>query len=235
LILAGSNREIEYDDKLGLWGAVGTDHLATAKQPWREFAATNPGPEDRVLDLGGHIGSFTKFCHDRCAKSITVVEAAPDNFEVLELNVGSLDGVTVMNRAVVGDGHVGETVSFYLTRGHEKNGSCMGSLVPLRGRREITVQAVRLSDLIRTVMPTIIKCDVEGSEYGLDFRGLPECVRSIGMEIHFTRDEYRDVQAPALIKTLTDQGFAAIAGDRVIMERVPRFGTKWGACAVFSR
>jgi hypothetical protein len=54
-----------------------------------------------------------------------------------------------------------------------------------------------------------VKCDVEGSEFSLDWTNLPACVRAIGIEFHTRRDLNRD-KAKAIVATFAEQGFKPV-------------------------
>ena len=66
-----------------------------------------------------------------------------------------------------------------------------------------------LSELVETYEPTLLKIDVEGTEYELleSLATLPRCVRGIAIELHFDTRDWRRRLAPCLLALLERQGF----------------------------
>ena len=57
-------------------------------------------PEDAVLDVGAHIGSFAYLAHQLGSRSIHSFEALPRNYALLQRNLGSVPGISLMHAAV---------------------------------------------------------------------------------------------------------------------------------------
>lgn len=154
-----------------------------------------------VLDLGGYIGTFAWFALNNLnPKRVISVEPDPSNNEVFKKNFGEHDSVVLheaactMKRA--------DTVSLYLGKTYA---SC-NSLEAFRGRKEIKVRTVAFSELLDVYQPQIIKCDIEGGEFGLDWAHIPDCVKFIVMEIHQQRPTWIE-QMKEIDQQLLDQGF----------------------------
>ena len=140
----------------------------------------NVGPEDVILDLGGHIGSAAQMFLKLGARTISI-EPLPSNFEVLSKNVSAFDGRGIAFHAAVGPMDM-ESMTLYI---HPKNHSAMGRTQPVRGREALKVPAVHLEELFEQYKPTIIKCDIEHGEYELPaLLNLPKHVRGLFMELH---------------------------------------------------
>lgn len=57
-------------------------------------------PEDVIIDIGAHIGTFTYLCYLKGSRAIHSFEPALRNFAMLQCNVGSLDGVHLYRSAI---------------------------------------------------------------------------------------------------------------------------------------
>lgn len=152
----------------------------------------------RVFDLGGNIGAFTMYAHLMGASQIWAYEPDPENYALMEQNVGDIEGVTLIQGAVTG--YRTDTVKFYLTKGKSRDGF---SIVPFNGRTEITVPAYDLVHELSMFQPQVIKMDIEGGEYSM----LPlldrPFVEEIVVEIHFSKKKFRQAY-DALIKPFED-------------------------------
>lgn len=169
----------------------------------RQYKTLNLKPEDVVLDLGGHIGTFAVSVAPSVRKVVSV-EMDADNFRLLTLNTEPYDNITIVNVACVSQEDSCDDVFYW--PGNKNSGAT--SMYVKRGRRgPFVAKAARITDILQEHTPTVIKCDVEGAEYNI-FRGLtiPQSVRQIIMELHFGHREWRD-EANSLQKHLIDQGF----------------------------
>jgi len=161
-----------------------------------------------ALDLGGHIGCFPwwAFAHLGLRKVVSV-EPDPANIEVYRANWSGADRTELIEAAVAEKG--GEEISLYLGRTY----SASNSVYPFRGRQEIRVKTVAFQQLLKKYKPTLIKCDIEGAEYGLDWRALPSHVRAVCMELHQHRPEWCQQQLD-LVALIVSQGFKPLRDPR---------------------
>jgi FkbM family methyltransferase len=118
-------------------------------------------PDDAVLDVGGHIGSFAAACHARGSRSILCFEANAENAHLARLNLSRLDGVSVSNRAIL---HRAETVEIRPfppdVTGVNTGGSSI--FVDANG----TIEAISLDEIVRSCGKVrLLKLDCEGSEW----------------------------------------------------------------------
>jgi FkbM family methyltransferase len=141
-------------------------------------------PEDTVLDLGGHIGSFVNLVALK-AKKVICYEPHPENFQLLELNTKRFSNVEIHEKAVTG--RDGDKIEFwYITkpRGNNKNTGA-GGIYEKRGRSMVMVDNIHILDILLERGITKIKCDTEGAEYELFSNiKIPESVDGIIFEIH---------------------------------------------------
>lgn len=144
-------------------------------------------PGDRVLELGAGIGFISSYIARTCdADHIACVEANPQLCAYIG-RVHAENGVTnasVRNVVALSDAAPlpkDGRMPFYLT-----DPFWSASLTPPRdgSATRVGVEAVRLSDLVAELRPTVIICDIEGGECGLfeacDLAG----VRHIALELH---------------------------------------------------
>ena len=170
-----------------------------------------------VLDIGGHIGTFSVWAVEQGAGKVVAYEPEPDNFRMLSLNTADMP-VETRNKAVTRDGR---DVSLHVkTSGHTGGHSI---LFDGPTRNHITVPSDRFIDIVNEVQPQVIKIDCEGAEYEFDLpQSLPNSVQFVTMEIHLNRKNLRNELAPELIKGfsnwsaikephITPKGWQAIA------------------------
>lgn len=132
-----------------------------------------------LLDLGAHIGASARhFLNGGVCDQVICVEPDPSNYEMLALNWSCDERVEVHSCAVVDD-PAKDKVQLYLGKTYSSD----NSLENFRGRRAIDVRTVQFTDLLARG-PRAIKCDIEGSEYSLDWAKVPDTVTEICMEMH---------------------------------------------------
>lgn len=170
-------------------------------------------PGDVVLDLGAHIGLTSRLFLQKGASRSIAVEADPANLQLLHRNLSGFRA-TILPAAV---GAKPGRIDFY-TRADR---GFVGSILADPTRRKVSVPIVPLSGLLKEYRPTVVKSDIEFSEYELpELRALPDHVRVLAMEVHIrfigiftgrTMDaaELRDrrLAAADLIAAIEAQGF----------------------------
>jgi FkbM family methyltransferase len=159
--------------------------------------------EDRVLDVGGHIGGFTTLAA-RCGAEVWAYEPDPENFALLELNTGAFNGRVHLTAAALTSGNE-DRVALYLNLGANTG---THTLIPTRGRDIVEVQALDFQRVMAEVEPTVLKVDIEGGEYSLDF-AIPPSVRMLCMELHRMKPGHREA-ADVLNARVLEQGFVPI-------------------------
>jgi len=138
----------------------------------RVYRQLKLSPVDIVLDLGAHVGAFTRWARDQGAGAVHAVEMMPDTLEYLVKNTESDDRVHVIQGAVSDtyddDGMV-EAVMHQ--RGNPMgafvNGTrkTLGEGIRARAYRVTEVPALGMQALLNNIRPTVIKFDIETSEY----------------------------------------------------------------------
>lgn len=164
-----------------------------------------------VLDVGGHIGWFTKFCLDLGAKTVVAVEPDPLTASIYRMNHKGM----LYEGAVVSDGR--ESLMLQLSHTYPSNNR---SDREVRGRNGVEVKCFDFQDLINTHKPDIIKVDIEGAEYGLDWT-MPDCVTAIAIEYHQFDPQMLEQQRD-IHNILLDQDFVAVVmpKDKVTFQKI---------------
>jgi FkbM family methyltransferase len=111
-----------------------------------------------VLDIGGNIGLFSLYVHDK-AKAVYALEPTAEHFEILSELTSSYSNIHPLNIALH---NKDEPVDFYIST----NNSTMNSTVNQYGIKT-TVQGKTLATIVNELgLDTVdfIKCDIEGSE-----------------------------------------------------------------------
>ena len=125
----------------------------------RFYDAIFDGEDDlTILDIGGNIGLFSLYAHDK-SKAIYSVEPTPGHFHILKDLTKNYTNIHPVNVALHNED---TTIDFYIS---EEN-STMNSSVNKYGTK-IEVQARTLASLIKELELThvdFVKCDIEGSE-----------------------------------------------------------------------
>ena len=180
-----------------LYREAGPD-IDCIREQRREYGLIDWANHD-VLDLGANIGAFARFAVMHGAEFVTCVEPDKGNIEVFKANMMT-DVMYLYEAAVNNDGQSGE---LYLANNDQH---WSHTTVPLRGRESVSVNGVALKNLVWN--QTAIKCDIEGGEYGLDWSVLADTeVRTVIMELHLTKREWRRVEAPKLFEAFAELGF----------------------------
>lgn len=135
------------------------------------FAEVQTGTPTHIADLGAHIGAATLFLRAHYpGAQVTAYEPDPENFALLQKNVGQLSRVTCVNAAVAATaGHV----TLYTHAGGSTRGTLSRDPDTVG---EIEVPAVTFEEVVALGVDCV-KFDVEGAEYDL-FAAAPESVRT---------------------------------------------------------
>ena len=197
--------------------------LESGHYEWNEKAALKRHlvRGDRVLELGAGVGYLSILSAQRIGgKNVTSVEASTAMLDVLRKNLDSNGAreVNLRHGAVVADGHSEPVVRFCVS-----DAFWASSLADDAADGEVVdVPALRLTDLLAEVQPTVVVMDVEGAELDLCNRDWPTCVRLLIMEIH-TR-LYSPTQVKAMFDALSRAGFTYMPwgtrGEVVTLQRV---------------
>lgn len=172
--------------------------------------------DDVWLDIGGHLGFFAIRMLKQFPNIRRVIsyEALPHNvsFEVENLKLNGMEGrCEVIQKAIVPNSD--ENINFFISTDSGKH-----SILPVKGRENITVPAININDAIKQHGVTAIKMDVEGAEYHL-IKAVEDWsnIRVAVVEWHFnamrslTKDKnYRVTLFQEIIEIFKQNGFDLI-------------------------
>lgn len=198
------SEELIKHEPSGLWIRDNTD-ISVIKEQFPMYKELKElDLKGTFLDLGGFIGTFVWFAKEHLKPThIVSVEPQSSSWRVHEVNFQGDPMVTLLKAAVVENGP--ETINLYLGKTYP---SC-SSLQPIRGRSVEVVKTVEFKQLLDEHKPVLIKCDIEGGEYLLDWGELPEYVKSLCFEFHHSREGWLEKQI-ALDECLLAQGFTHV-------------------------
>lgn len=190
-------------------------------------------PDDVVVDVGAHIGCFSYLCYSKGSRAIYSYEPRRRNFELLQSNLGSRDGVHLY-RAAVWRSDVHTPIELNLSGGFGENTGA-GSVIAGGSRIDYATQtianstgepervtAIRLDDILgRFDSVKLLKLDCEASEFPILFTSrLLHKVEIIVAEIHEVSSEgmallnpesrvpgYDEYRLQTLVPALEAQGF----------------------------
>ena len=146
---------------------------------------------DAILDVGAHIGSFVRACHERGSREIHAFEAHPENFSLARENVGTLPGVKLYHGAVLN--RQGRVTCGAFTKGLNAQNTGGVVVYPSAG----STVCFDINDLLQKIgYVTLLKLDCEGSEW-LILSGLREWNRigAICGEYHLDPTNPRQTRA----------------------------------------
>lgn len=151
------------------WCRIAADYttdfivISDAHEPWF-LTIFKPKPGDIVLDLGAHIGRYSVIAGKLVGDTgkVIAVEADPDNYELLRLNIksNSLEGIVYAINAAAWKEVTMVTLFRDTFSGRHS--------VTKRTDNHVKVNTITLSELVRQYnLPKIdwMKVDIEGAEY----------------------------------------------------------------------
>jgi len=144
-----------------------------------------------VLDIGGHIGLFSRYAANRGAGYVLAIEPHPGNCDMFMLNLKNYDCVELIEAAVVSNNYKQKTMKLY----ESNTDTSAHSLVPTRGRNKMVVNTIHFGYALVEAQPSVVKIDIEGYEYDLqdEILGLfpKNNIKSFAIEFHLNRKDWR--------------------------------------------
>lgn len=217
--------KIVYNEQYDVYVREDTHDLWSAREVPVLVKKLEVGPLDTVLDIGAHIGAFSRLCLKRGAKVIAV-EPEKFNLEVLSHNVFGFNNTTVIEGCATN----GSEPTVELHCGTNGSHTGLHSMFPSRGRDVITVPAYSFRTLLDTLRPSVLKVDIEGGEWTLDFEDLPDFVKRVHIEMHFMPISVKALarqMAPIVHQSMINQGFAVV--------KAPNLNVLWGTHPIYKR
>lgn len=193
-----------WDESLKFWHRGPAD-LYVGEEMNTYKALLEGAPYKSVLDIGGHIGWFTRYSLQKLgAEKVVTVEPFPSSLDVLTRNFGEDRRVTIIGKAAGRDDT--STVSIQVNVKYPGNNRTDRRV---RGRPEVRVGTVDFHALLSATRPDLLKIDIEGAEYSLELSPLPDSVKSIAIEYHQYDDEMLEGQR-RIHGFFMEEGFNAV-------------------------
>ena len=142
---------------------------------------------DRVLELGAGVGYIAMQIANRIGgENLLTVEANPKMVPVVEKNLAAnlIEGVTVINAAVVPDSFTADHVTFHMTAAFWASSLNPALAKKWKSTKSIEVPAVKIGELMQEHKPSVVIMDIEGGEQGLFETPWPDHVRLLVIELH---------------------------------------------------
>ena len=169
----------------------------------------------RVMDVGANIGAFTIRALLEGAEYVVAYEPEASNYEYLKKNLAPFyDGgrTFVLQNAALTNEPSDTKKDIWLT-GRGTMGS--SSMTEFRGRIPQEVRTINFMSELDALEPDSIKMDCEGSEWELlGDNTLPEYVKDVVAELHFTKRYWREKHYDPLLLHMKIQGFDLIREPR---------------------
>jgi FkbM family methyltransferase len=193
------------------------------KDTWYSVAVENEyglgplRPNDVVIDVGAHIGSFSWLAHRMGSRVIMAFEIDPWHYEALLENTKDLGGMAILPIAVVRSDVPKRTMRY---NGQWHPFATEGALL----------DSIALDDILRSAPGGVrfLKLDCEGSEWPILYTSkLLDCVAEIAGEYHESSQCPPDATLPpmritALAEFLIGKGFLV-----EWRENAPGIGNFW--------
>lgn len=142
---------------------------------------------DRVLELGAGAGYISMQIASRIGgENLLTVEANPQMAPCVEKNLAAnlIEGVTVINAAVVPDSFAADHVSFHMTAAFWASSINPALAKKWKTTKSVDVPAVKIGELMQEHKPSVVIMDIEGGEQGLFETPWPDHVRLLIIELH---------------------------------------------------
>jgi FkbM family methyltransferase len=190
------------------------------------YGALDMNENDTVIDIGAHIGIFSRKVLAKGARVLAAYEPESDNCRLLNLNLSEYDKSlwNVQQAAVVADDFpfVEERYAkLWIDAAGDGDSSrtALHSLYRIRGARvPVLVPAVTWSSVL-ALNPTVLKVDVEGAELTYDWSLLSNntSIRSLALELENTKSKTStkgnvidDIKKAGFILTNESSGWSTV-------------------------
>jgi len=178
-------------------------------------------PNDVVMEIGAGVGFISILAAKIVGgQNVIAIEANPRLLREINHNcaLNNISGVSVLNLAVVAAPAL-PVARLYLNRAFWASSTIAGSNPK---QKFVDVQAISLEALTTEWQPTVLVCDVEGSEKDYFKAPLPKSIRLIILEIH--PEKYPPEVIDKILDRLAVIGFSYVffedREDVVCFERV---------------
>ncbi len=191
LNLAFIYKEIIYKNKINLYSISnykfyvrgGTDDIVIINEVFGGDYNIHPKKKDIIIDIGGHIGSFS-IKESKNVQKIYTFEPNTDNFDLLKKNIkiNKINNIYISQKGISNQaGRKKLFMSPYSTGAY--------SIYESEPTRFQQIDCINLEEFIKRekIIPKVIKLDCEGAEYEILFnlsKSFFKDVKEIVMECH---------------------------------------------------
>lgn len=137
-----------------------------------------------ILDVGASLGFFSKKIVEYYPNSrVVAIEPSIINFGYLIENVKGLNVLPIQGAVTNGE----NVIKFYENINPNQGTLFLGEYFSQMSDSivdEYPVLGLDFQSLVKTLEPNLIKIDIEGYEFFLDYSNLPKSVNTIVMEVH---------------------------------------------------
>ena len=180
-----------------------------------------------VLDIGCHVGYFAWNAIEQGAKYVTGYEPQRDNFELAQQHLEGMP-CRLVNRAVVSQAMAISSHTAKLYSRAESTNKSKHSLAVQGGRTSTDVSTIGFEEVLAMEPYSLLKVDIEGGEYALDFSLLPDSIKMVAIEFHFGKKKWKEVDVWRILKDLRGLGFKATKQPRL-------YGKHWNTTGNWER
>lgn len=158
-----------------------------------------------VLDVGGNLGYFALVELQAGAKKVVVVEPVPSTFKLLAQTLENYPEAEVLNLAISDSN---ESLKLYVATKHNVTSSFKQLLVGTGHELayEINAETSTLQGMAETYQINMVRMDVEGHEYRILSKPVPEEIDSLCIELHVL-PPFNKPKALELLSYLGSQNF----------------------------
>jgi FkbM family methyltransferase len=159
-----------------------------------------------VLDVGGNLGYFALVELQAGAKKVVVVEPVPSTFSFLAKTLESYKERTEVLNMAISDSE--EPLKLYVATKHNVTSSFKQLLVGTGHKLayEINATSNTLQNMAETYQVNMVRMDVEGHEYCILSKPIPDQIDSLCIELHVL-PPFNKLQAAKLLQSLNSQNF----------------------------
>jgi FkbM family methyltransferase len=158
-----------------------------------------------VLDVGGNLGYFALVELQAGAKKVIAVEPVPSTFKLLTKNLENYRQAEALNLAI-SDSQ--EPLKLYVATKQNVTSSFKQLILDTGHEvaQEITVESKTLQNIAEQYPIDMVRMDVEGHEYRILSKPVPDIVDSLCIELHVL-PPFNRRQAAKLLESLNCQDF----------------------------
>ncbi len=181
-------------------------HVYGFREPLNTFAIFSYIAKNKpvVLDIGANLGYFSLVELQAGAQKVVAVEPVHSSFHLLSRTLDGFKHVELLNIAVSDEDHL--TLYVATNRNVTSSSKLLLASTGQEIAEEIQVQARTLESLAAQYGVSMVRMDIEGHEYRILNRKIPDYIKCISLELHVL-PPYEKSDAVKLLHNLRSQNF----------------------------